>query len=183
MKLIVLSGSLLFAACGDDPVSYSAPVGINLKAKSGDVSGTAISEDKNITTETANPYGAFVSSATAKLGRAPGRIEVDRATLVLGAQSTNVARLEDVFTGALDVSFVIHDSGTTYQVGTITNPAGVGPLDLDVSLAGEDLAPPDFLKYLDGSFKVVARGTAAAGFTAKGAEADLQLTFTFAAFE
>lgn len=60
------------------------------------------------------------------------------------------------------------------------------PGEVDLSLAGADLAPQDFLKYLDGGFKVVARGTAAPGFIAKGAkgaEADLQLTFTFAAFE
>jgi hypothetical protein len=183
VKLIVLSSFLVWGACADDPVSYSAPVGINLKAKSGDVSGTAISEDKNITTETSNPYGSFVSAATTKIGRDPGRIEVDHATLLLGAQSLNVTKLEDVFTGAVDVSFVIDDSNNTYEVGTLTNPSGVGPIDFDISLAGAEVAPQDFTKYLGGSFKVVARGTAATGFTSKGAEAALQLTFTFAAFE
>jgi hypothetical protein len=177
----VLTSFLVCGACGSDPVSYSAPVGINLKAKSGDVAGTAINEDKNITTETSNPYGAFVSAATTKLGRAPGRIDVDQATLVLGAQSTGVAKLEDVFTGTLDVSFVINDTDHTYEVGTLSNPTGVGPIDL--ALTGEDVAAQDLTKYLDGSFKVVMRGTAAAGFSAKGAEAALQLTFTFAAFE
>jgi hypothetical protein len=183
VKLIVLSSFLVCGACSADPVSYSAPVGINLKAKSGDVSGTAISENKSITTETSNPYGSFVSAATTKIGRAPGRIEVDHATLLLGAQSINVTKLEDVFTGAVDVSFVINDSNNTYEVGTLTNPSGVGPIDLDISLAGAEVAPQDFTKYVDGSFKVVARGTASVGFTSKGAEADLQLTFTFAAFE
>ncbi|MEO7734726.1 MAG: hypothetical protein ABIY55_27470 [Kofleriaceae bacterium] len=183
MKLIVVSSFLVYAACGTDPVSYSAPVGINLKAKSGDVSGTTISEDKSITTEASNPYGSFVSAATTKIGRAPGRIEVDHATLLLGAQSTNVTKLEDVFAGAVDVSFVINDSNNTYHVGTLTDPSGVGPIDLDISLAGAEIAPQDFPKYLNGSFKVVARGSAATGFNSKGAEAALQLTFTFAAFE
>lgn len=64
MKPLVVFALFGVAACSDDPVSYSAPVGINLKAKSGDVSGTAISEAKSITTETANPYGAFVGDAT-----------------------------------------------------------------------------------------------------------------------
>jgi hypothetical protein len=183
MKLITLASFLVCAACSTDPVSYSEPVGINLKAKSGDVSSTVISEDKNITTESSNPYGSFVSAATTKIGRAPGRIEVDHATLLLGAQSINVTKLEDVFTGVVDLSFVINDSNTTYQVGTLANPSGVGPIDLDISLTGADITPQDFTKYLGGSFKVVARGTAAAGFTSKSAEADLQLTFTFAAFE
>src|ERR1043165_6952579 len=101
---------LALTACSDDPVSYSAPVGITLKAKSGDVSGTTITEDKSITTETSNPYGAFVNDARAKLGHDPLRIEVDRLTLTLGAQSTGVARLEDVFTALVDVSMIMNDT-------------------------------------------------------------------------
>ena len=98
-------------------------------------------------------------------------------------RSINVSKLEDIFTGTVDVSFVINDSNNTYPVGAVTNPSGVGPIDLDISLSGAEVAPQDFTKYLDGSFKVVARGTAATGFSSKGAEAALQLTFTFAAFE
>jgi hypothetical protein len=173
---------ILVAACGDDPVSYSAPVGINLKAKSGDVANTAISEDKAITTESGNPYGAFVNDAMAKLGHAPSRIEIDQATLLLGAQSTNVTRLEEVFTGVVDVAFVMNDTDNTYEVGTVSNPMGTGPVELAIALDGADMAAQDFAKYLGGSFKVVARGTAAPGFAAKGAEATLQVTFTFAAF-
>jgi hypothetical protein len=183
MRILVALVPVLVAACASDPVSFSAPVGINLKAKSGDVATTAISEDKAITTESGNPYGAFVSDATTKLGRAPGRIEVGRVTLLLGAQSTNVTRLEDVFTGVVDIAFVMNDTDNTYEVGTVTNPTGVGPVDLAIALSGSDMAPQDFTKYLGGSFKVVARGTAATGFASKNAEAALQLTFTFAAFE
>jgi hypothetical protein len=182
MKTLLAFTPLLLAACSDDPVSFSAPVGINLKAKSGDVASTAISEDKAITTESGNPYGAFVSDATAKLTRAPGRIEIDRATLLLGAQSTNVTRLEDVFTGVVDVAFVMNDTSNTYEVGTVSSPTGVGPVEVAIALAGDDMAPQDFTRYLGGSFKVVARGTAAPGFSSRGAEASLQLTFTFAAF-
>src|SRR5690349_5336602 len=173
---------VVVAACSDDPVSFSAPVGINLKAKSGDVANTAISEDKAITTESGNPYGAFVNDATTKLAHAPSRIEIDQATLLLGAQSTNVTRLEDVFSGAVDVAFVMNDTNNTYEVGTVNNPMGTGPVELAIALDGADMAGQDFAKYLSGSFKVVARGTAAPGFAAKGAEAALQVTFTFAAF-
>src|SRR3954466_725359 len=90
LAFVSILGSIL-GACSDDPVSYSSPVGINLKAKSGDVSGTAISESKGITTEVSNPYGAFITDATAKLGRAPGTVDVDGVTLVLGGDSKNVA--------------------------------------------------------------------------------------------
>src|SRR5438132_10328541 len=89
--------SITVAACGSDPVSFSAPVGINLKAKSGDVSGTAISEQKDITTETGNPYGMFVNDAKAKLGgKDPSTIELNGLTLLLGGQSTGVTKLEEV---------------------------------------------------------------------------------------
>ena len=81
---------LSLVGCSDDPVSYSSPVSINLKAESGAVNGAAISDEKGITTESGNPYAAFVSDARAKLGRDPGRIEVDGLTLTLGAQSTGV---------------------------------------------------------------------------------------------
>jgi hypothetical protein len=184
MKNLVSLATLLgFAACGDDPISFSAPVGINLKAKSSDVATTAITEDKAITTETGNPYGAFVSDAAARLGQAPGLIEVDRVTLLLGAQSTNVTSLEEVFVGVVDVAFIMNDTDNTYQVGSVNNPSGVGPVEVAIGLDGGDMAPQDFAKYLGGGFKVVARGTAAPGFAAKGAEASLQLTFTFAAFQ
>jgi hypothetical protein len=164
-------------------VSFSAPVGINMKVKSSDVASTAITEDKEITTENGNPYGAFVSDATTRLGRAPGRIEVDSATLLLGAQSTNVTRLEDVFTGVVDIAFLMNDTNNTYEVGSVTDPTGVGPIDVAIALSGSDMAPQDFTKYLGGGFRVIARGSAAPGFTSKSAEAALQVTFTFAAFE
>jgi hypothetical protein len=180
-KLLTLLPFML--ACGADPVSYSAPVGINLKAKSGSVSGTAITDDKAITTESGNPYGAFVTAASATLKRAPARIEVDHLTLLLGAQSTGVTKLDEVFTGEVDVAFVMNDTNNTYDVGKLTSPTGTGPVDVGVTLSSVDLAMQDFAKYLAGSFKVVIRGTAAAGFAGKSADANLQLTFTFAAFE
>jgi len=170
-------------ACGSDPVSFSAPVGINLKAKSGDVANSAISDDKAITTESGNPYGAFVSDAQAKLGKDPTRIEIDELTLTLGAQSTGVTALDEVYTGDVDVAFITNDTNNTYDAGHVMNPTGVGPVGVDVAFQSGDVSDADFAKFLGGSFKVVIRGPAAASFSAKGAEANLQLTFTFAAFE
>ena len=175
--------ALFLVACGSDPVSFSMPVGITLKAKSSDVSNSVISDDKQITTESGNPFGAFVSDAHATLGKDPTRIEIDKLTLVLGAQSTNVTKLEDVYTGDVDVAFLTNDSNNTYDVGHVMNPAGVGPVELAIGFRSDDVPAADFAKFLNGSFKVVIRGSAAVGFSAKGAEASLQTTFTFAAFE
>jgi hypothetical protein len=169
--------------CGADPVSYSSPVGINLKAKSGDVSNSVISDTKEISTESGNPFGAFVSDAEAKLGKSPARIEIDKLTLVLGGQSTNVAKLEDVYTGDVDVAFITNESNDTYDVGHVLNPTGVGPVDMNVVFESADVPAAGYSKLLQGSFKVVIRGSAAPAFAAKNAEASLQVTFTFAAFE
>ena len=183
MRNLLPLALLSLAACGSDPVSFSAPVGINLKAKSGDVANSAISDDKAITTESGNPYGAFVADAQAKLGKDPTRIEIDKLTLTLGAQSTGVTALDEVYTGDVDVAFITNDTNNTYDAGHVMNPTGVGPADVDIAFQSGDVSAPDFAKFLGGSFKVVIRGPAAASFSAKGAEANLQLTFTFAAFE
>src|SRR5262245_11437532 len=106
MQKTSLVALCLFAACGDDPVNYSSPVGIELKAKSSDVTNTAITEEKGINTESGNPYGVFVTEATNKLGHEPGNVQLDKLTLTLGAQSTNVTALEQVVTGDVYVKFL-----------------------------------------------------------------------------
>jgi len=182
MKLLACM-FLSLVACGADPVSYSAPVGIELKVKSGDVANNAISDAKAITTESGNPYGAFVSDAQAKLGRDPTRIEIDSLTLTLGAQSTGVTTLDEVYTGDVDIALIMNDTNNTYDAGHVMNPMGVGPVDVGVVFESSAVAPADFTKMLTGSFQVVIRGPAAASFSTKGAEANLQTTFTFTAFQ
>ncbi|MBW2730977.1 MAG: hypothetical protein JRH20_01220 [Deltaproteobacteria bacterium] len=175
----------MFAACGDDdPVSYSAPVGINLKAKSGDVKNGVVVDEKSITTESGNPFGAFVKEAQARLGGAdPGLVVVDQLTLSLGGKSTGVVGLEGVFSGEVAVLFVMSDTDNSFNVGTVQAPQGGGPVKISVSFDYGQMGPVDREKFLAGSFKVVLRGSAAVAFDHAGAEADLQLTFGFSAFE
>ena len=71
--LIVLS--LTLAACADQPISYSDDVGIALKA---DVVDGTVVDEKNINTESGNPYAAFITDAHNALHADPGSIEVDR---------------------------------------------------------------------------------------------------------
>jgi hypothetical protein len=180
-----ISLALCAGACGDDPVSYSAPVGINLKAKSSDTANGVVSNEKGINTESGNPYGAFVSDARGKLGRDPGLIDVERLELLLGAGSTGVTGLGEVFTGTVDLLFQMNDTNNSYPVASVAIPAGTaaGPVGFVASFAEEDIPDADYVKLLNGSFKVIARGPAAASFATKGAEADLQVTLTFAAYE
>ena len=183
MKLFIPLALLSLAACGADPVSYSTPVGINLGVKSGEVSDNAISDEKAITTESGNPYGAFITDARAKLGKDPTRIEIDHLTLTLGAQSNGVTKLEQVYTGDVDIAFIMNDTNNTYDAAHVLNPTGVGPVDVSVAFHSDEVSPADFTKMLTGSFKVVIRGPAATTFSSNGAQANLQLNFTFAAFE
>ncbi|MCB9563010.1 MAG: hypothetical protein H6708_21605 [Kofleriaceae bacterium] len=179
-------GALGLAACGgDDALSYSAPVGIDLKAKSSDVAGGVVSNDKGITTESGNPYGAFVSDARDALGGGdPGRIEVEGLTLLLGAGSTGVLTLGEVFDGTVEVLFVMNDTNDTFPVGSTavvaTTPAG--PIDLDVSFDSSAVAAVNWDKMLTGSFKVALRGPAQGDFENANADVDLEATFTFGAY-
>jgi hypothetical protein len=178
-------GSLALVGCGDDPVSYSAPVGINLKAKSADTVNNVVTDEKGINTESGNPFGAFVTDANRELGRDPGSIDVEEVTVLLGAGSTGVTRLGEVFTGNVEVLFQMNDTNNTYPVaaGTIEATAAGGPIELGASFDAGAVVGVDYDKLLGGGFKVIARGPAATGFQTKGADADIQVTLTFAAFE
>ncbi len=183
---IALLSVLALGACGDDPVSYSAPVGINLKAKSADTANNVVSDEKAINTESGNPYGAFITEAKNRLaGKTPTSIEIDKVEIFLGAGSTNVTRLGDVFDGNVEVLFQVNDTNNSYPAasGTVAAATGSGPFELASTFDSGAFSEFDYTKLVGGSFKVVARGPAAAGFTTKGADADIQITFTFAAFE
>src|SRR6185436_3719470 len=129
-----------------------------------------------------NPYGAFVNAATDKLGHDPGEIALEKLTITLGAQSTNVTSLEQVMTGDVYVQFLTNDTNNTYVVGHFPSPTGIGPVEGHTSFDWSQVGEQDVDKMLGGSFKVVLNAPAAADFSTKGAEASLQLTFTFSAF-
>ena len=48
-----------------DVYKRQEPVGINLKAKSADTTGGVVSDEKGITTESANPYGCLLYTSDA----------------------------------------------------------------------------------------------------------------------
>lgn len=170
-------------ACGKDPVSHSAPVGISLDAKSSDVNAGQVSVDKNVNTESGNPYGAFTNAAVQALGRSPSRIEVRSATLALESTSTGVTGLELVFGGAATVSFQMNGSSVVYPVASLASPSGAGPAALAVAFDSTSMPPADYADLVGGSFKVVLAGPAATGFGTASATARMKATFTFVAWE
>src|SRR5262249_47818439 len=117
------------ALFGCDSASYSGPVAINLRARSEDVVQNRVSFMKSMSSQMGNPYGAFINAAQQRIGRDPSRIEVTALAIRLNAaDSTNVTRLEEVFTGQVDVLFVIDDSNNAYHVGQVLNPTGIDPV-------------------------------------------------------
>jgi hypothetical protein len=189
MRPILLACTLIAVAaagCSDDPVRFSEPVAINLKAKSADTVGGVVTDNKGITTESSNPYGKFISDAQAALGgRDPGAIALEGTAVLLGGNSTGVTRLGEVFTGNVEVLFEMNDTNNSFPAaaGTIAAADGSGPIALATTFASDALGTEDYVKLINGSFKVVMRGPAAADFMTKGADADIQITFTFAAYE
>jgi hypothetical protein len=183
MKLIA-SSLLVFAACTDDAQSYSDPVAIELKVKSGDVDRGMLIEDKAITTESANPYGAFVNQAQFELGADPTAIEVTRVQLRLDQSSINVGELADVFAEDVEIDFVMNDSDHTYVVaqGTVL-PGVTDPLEMNVVFESAAMDLVDYDRMLNGSFKVIVVGRANPNFQIKGATADLITNFEFAAIQ
>jgi hypothetical protein len=184
-RLVFCVCCLVLAGCGDSASNYSKPVALNLKSKASDVTGTAVSAEKAINTESGNPYGAFVTEARARLGRDPARIEVSSLEVLLSTTSTGVAALNEVFNGATDVQFVLNDTNNVYSAAHATidgSTAGRGPIAFAIAFdAAKMAASVDWQKFLGGGFKVVIAGPVAAGYSGKAA-ADLQLTLTFAAF-
>jgi hypothetical protein len=86
-------------------------------------------------------------------------------------------------TGDVYVQFLTNDTNNTFVAGKWTNPTGLGPVEGDSQFDWGAVGPQDVDKLLSGSFKVVLNAPAATDFSTKGAEAVLQLTFTFSAFE
>jgi hypothetical protein len=182
--LVTVLCALPLVACGGDPVSYSAPVGINLKAKSADTANDTVTAEKNISTESGNPFKVFVDQARLELdGQDPSRVELTSLTLLLGAQSVGTASLAEVFAGRAEVLFLMDESNNSYVAGHVDSVVGSGAIPMLVDFDSEALPAADYARFLDGKFKVVLRGTAASGFATKGAEADFQATFSFTALE
>lgn len=176
---LLLSIAGLAAGCGGHNL-FSAPVGVNLHAQSGDVSSGTITQDKMIINQSGNPYATFLAAARAKFGKDPSDVGVGGLTLVLGAGSTGVTLLEQVFTGQVDVLFWMQPgSGNSFSVGHVVNPTGIGPVNLNVDFDSSKVTGLDHAALMTGNFRVVIRGSAAGGFALGSANADLQNTFTF----
>jgi hypothetical protein len=174
------------AACtGEEAVSYSDMVGIEVKADADKVVADNISDEKNINTESGNPYGAFITAAQNELGADPGRIEITSVTIQLN-DAVGVSALNEIFDGDVDVIFQMPTSGDEVRVasGLVgADTQGGGPIELIVEFDSDSLNDANYADLIAGSFKVLYRAPANPAYAATSAKTDLQITFMFEAFE
>lgn len=181
-----LAVSLLAGACADDPVTFSEPVTINLKVDSDKAVNDSITTEKGITTENANPYGAFIADAQAALGADPSRIDLGHVDILLGADTTGVSSLSEVFDGDVSVLFQMDTTDDTFDAASVSigaNTDGGGPLSMTTSFDSDQMSSASYDKLLSGSFKVVINAPTQADFDTLSAKTTMQLTFEFQAYE
>lgn len=146
---------------GLNTAGYSGPVSVRLdKFKDGEVRNEAFDSDREIDTESGNPYADFLRSARTALGRDPAAVVVDRATFTLASDTRGVTAFEQIFTGTAVVYFAT--SSVTVNVGTVTLPTGAGPVTVLINASRADLAPIN-AALVSGHFKVGMRVPAAPG--------------------
>jgi hypothetical protein len=155
---LALAATALLAACDEDPVVATDLIVIQLSGiKEGDVADGVVSKSKNVSTESGNPYHAFLVEARAVLGRDPSRIRVDAVQITLDGSTTGIASFADLFNADAEV-FLDADVGGTVAVARVTGPTGTGPVTLEVVSTDETLAPI-MAALLSGDFRVGVRGT------------------------
>lgn len=165
--------SLAVAGCGDasndggggTTLSHSGPVNIRLdKFKHDEVRNNAFDSDKSVTSESGNPYGAFLQAARTALGAqfnpdtSGAAVVVDRVTLTIDQDTRGVTAFEQVLGGPLTV--YLASSSTTVNIGSVAQPTGAGPVEVTLSATRADLEPIR-RDLLAGSFKVGIRVPAA----------------------
>ena len=139
--------SMFAMGCGSDgtdndlnTVGFSGPVNVRLdKFKDGDVRNGAFDSDKDINTESGNPYGGFLRDARASLGRDPAAVLIERMTFTLASDTRGVTGFEQFLSGTAVVYFAT--SSVTVNVGTAVMPTGAGPVTVQITAGRADLAP------------------------------------------
>ncbi|PKN57945.1 MAG: hypothetical protein CVU56_08120 [Deltaproteobacteria bacterium HGW-Deltaproteobacteria-14] len=169
---------LALPGCADDPVAHSETVSIELSGiKPGDLKNGVASEEKNINTESGNPYAEFLKNARAALGgEDPGAIELVSAYMRVNSTSKNVIAFEGVL---VDAELFIANSQTTIPVGSVTSPKGSS---VRITLDPEVDFEPLRAAMLGGDFKVGVRGNAVAA-TPADFDLKISLDLKFTAYE
>ena len=157
LGLAVMAVGPLTIGCEEDPVGVEDRIVIQLSGiKESDINSGTVQKSKNVTTETSNPYGAFLQDARQTLGRDPSRIGVTMVQITLAGDSRGVASFGDLFNGTVEV-FLDADVGGTVPVARVSAPGGSGPIDLEL-VSDEASLAPILAALLATNFRVGIRG-------------------------
>jgi len=178
---LILAAAGLLASCSDDPVATTDLIVIQLSGiKESDVVDGTVAKSKNISTEVANPYHAFLVEARRVLGRDPSTIRVESVQITLDGSTVGLSSFGELFNADARV-FIDADVGGTVYVGTVNSPAGTGPVTLETTATEESLQPI-FAALLSGDFRVGVRGTTLRTAT-DDFDARVDVRIGFAAYE
>jgi len=183
MSLSRLTVIALFVAlaggCGDNAVNYSDPVSLKLSGiKEGDIRAGTFDEQKNVNTESGNPYAEFLRGARGALGgRDPGAIGVDQIILTAASDSTGVGS-DGLGAVMQTVEVYLTDDTSTVPIGRVEGvPMTATSLEVPVGIETEALRPL-YPRLIDGSIKVGIRGNARAALpTTFDLKVNVQITF------
>jgi len=178
-RLVLIGGvALAVSGCPEEPVAHSETVSLKLSGmKEGDVKNNEFSEEKNVNSESGNPYGEFTKAAENALGKAPSRIAPQSAFLRIHSDSEGVTSFGEVF-ASMELFFA--NSATTIPVGTVASPQGSS---VEVALDENVDLEPLMASMIGGDFKVGVRGAAAASLPAGKFDLRITIDIKFEAYE
>ena len=137
---------LILAGCDETPgPADSGPFTTSVNSMNeSDIDAGMLAKDENVSNETGNPWGEFIKRAETVCGADPSGFSVLSATLSLDTSRSDVAGLEEVFTGPVVVYWSStrgSDAGAVrVDVAGATSVAGTGPVTLEILATRRQLA-------------------------------------------
>lgn len=137
----VLLALVLHAGCGDDPAAVTGPITLTISSiNESDIDNGVVWKDKNISSESGNPWGEFIDDAQSQLGGDPSEFEFISATVTLDvASSDEVAGFEDVAAGSMRLMITRTNGDTPVIIAELADPSGT-EVDLPITASRSDLA-------------------------------------------
>ena len=175
---LLLSIALFTPGCADEPIAHSENVGLQLSTmKAKDVSSGSVTTEKNVNTESGNPYGAFLKNAEENLdGAQPSYISITSATIELSSDSQGISRLDQAFKL---IELFVSTSETTVVLGSASSLSGpIANISINDDVDWNSLASV----MTSGNFKLGLRCETGAT-TVKNWEASLFLDLSFSAYK
>ncbi len=180
LLLISCFVGLALVGCSDDPVFTSGQVGISLGLKEGAIVGDQIDSRKNVSTESGNPYGAFIQEVKDEFGDSPREIRIEAVSLQIQDTKDDVAVFQDLWPESVEVFLAADDTVSGFTVASVQGPTGLGPINVPTRPVDDATALETLLA--SGNFRVGVRGKTALT-TASKFDTKVAVTLSFGVYE